>query len=216
LSATCFHWQVDLCSHLFCSSLVQRLSKSFYCSSILSINDGNWLDKPFEKRIENASTKNCKSKCTYYCQWSRKVVCHSLNVIVASNLLICSSSAHLIDLLVDAEQLTVFSESADVCKQIGDELKNSANKPILNYAKYTNAELQSDLCVWLTRHAYSTMCRRVCFVFRFDVCLLIKSFNRSSSEEKEKTLKNILTNLKVNGQLFIYESEWTKANGRNK
>ena len=49
---------------------------------------------------------------------------------------------------------------------------------------------------------------------RFDVALLIKSFNRLSNDEKQKILKNLLQTLKSDGQVFVYESEWTKEQGR--
>jgi hypothetical protein len=49
--------------------------------------------------------------------------------------------------------------------------------------------------------------------FRFDVAFLIKSFNRLNIDEKQKILKNLLHTLKPNGQVFVYESEWTKDKG---
>jgi hypothetical protein len=53
------------------------------------------------------------------------------------------------------------------------------------------------------------------FCFRFDVILLVKSFNRLSVDEKQKTLNNLLKTLKTDGQVFVYESEWSKDNGLN-
>ncbi len=57
----------------------------------------------------------------------------------------------------------------------------------------------------------------ICFFsrFRFDVALVIKSFNRLNNNEKQKILKNILQTLKLNGQVFVYESEWSKDKGEN-
>ena len=49
---------------------------------------------------------------------------------------------------------------------------------------------------------------------RFDVCLLIKSFNRLNTEEKQKILKNLLLTLKVDGQVFLYEDEWSNEKGQ--
>ena len=49
---------------------------------------------------------------------------------------------------------------------------------------------------------------------RFDVCLLIKSFNRLNAEEKQKILKNLLLTLKVDGQVFLYETEWSNDKGQ--
>ncbi|CAF0782745.1 unnamed protein product [Rotaria sp. Silwood1] len=92
-------------------------------------------------------------------------------------------------LLSTIEQLILFTESSDIYKQLDEQLENFQKKPILNCAKFNNAELQNNL---------------------FDVILLIKSFNRLSVDEKQKMLKNFLKTLKVNGQVFVYESEWSK------
>jgi phosphoethanolamine N-methyltransferase len=90
------------------------------------------------------------------------------------------------NLLSDTQQLILFTESVDTYKQLDGQIKNS---PILNCAKFNNAELQNNL---------------------FDVAFLIKSFNRLNIDEKQKILKNLLHTLKPNGQVFVYESEWTK------
>lgn len=92
------------------------------------------------------------------------------------------------NLVSDAQQLILFTESTDTFKQLDGQLKNS---PILNCANFNNAELQNNL---------------------FDVALLIKSFNRLNIEEKQKLLKNLLLNLKADGQVFVYESQWSKDN----
>ncbi|CAF0725714.1 unnamed protein product [Adineta steineri] len=92
-------------------------------------------------------------------------------------------------LLSNTQQLIVFTESSDTYKQIDEQLKNAEKSPILNCAKFNNAELQDNL---------------------FDVCFLIKSFNRLNTNEKEKMLQNLLKTLKTNGQIFVYESEWSK------
>jgi len=94
-------------------------------------------------------------------------------------------------LLSDAQQLIVFSESSDTYKQLDEQLKGSQQGPILNCASFNNAELQNNL---------------------FDTALLIKSYNRLSIDEKQKLVKNLLQTLKVDGQVFVYESEWTKDN----
>jgi hypothetical protein len=36
-----------------------------------------------------------------------------------------------------------------------------------------------------------------------------------NNNEKQKILKNILQTLKLNGQVFVYESEWSKDKGEN-
>ena len=51
------------------------------------------------------------------------------------------------------------------------------------------------------------------FFFRFDVCLLIKSFNQLNINDKQKLLKNLLLTLKTDGQVFVFESEWPKDKG---
>jgi len=70
---------------------------------------------------------------------------------------------------------------------------------------------------------YKTICtiifiqlKEMIFVFhcRFDVALLIKSFNQLSIDEKQKILKNLLHTVKSDGQIFVYESEWPKDNGK--
>ncbi|CAF0810541.1 unnamed protein product [Rotaria sordida] len=94
-------------------------------------------------------------------------------------------------LLPNTEQLIVFTESSNIYKQLDEKSENFQKTPILNCAKFNNAELQNNL---------------------FDVILLIKSFNRLSVDEKQKMLKNLLKTLKVNGQVFVYESEWSKDN----
>lgn len=50
---------------------------------------------------------------------------------------------------------------------------------------------------------------------RFDAALLVKSFNRISVDEKKKLLEKILKTLKVDGQVFVYEDEWSKDSGLN-
>ncbi|CAF2262646.1 unnamed protein product [Rotaria magnacalcarata] len=95
------------------------------------------------------------------------------------------------DLLLDTEQLIVFTESSDTYKKLDEEVKKFKKTPILNCANFNNAELQNDL---------------------FDVVLLIKSFNRLNTDEKQKLLKNVLKYLKVDGQIFVYENEWSKEN----
>ncbi|UJR33599.1 hypothetical protein I4U23_021036 [Adineta vaga] len=92
-------------------------------------------------------------------------------------------------LLTDTEQLILFTESSDTYKQLDEDMKSSSKSPVLNCANFNNAELQNNL---------------------FDVCLLIKSFNRLNVNNKEKLLKNLLSTLKTDGQVFVYESEWTK------
>lgn len=49
---------------------------------------------------------------------------------------------------------------------------------------------------------------------RFEIALLFKSFNRLNSDEKQKTLKNLLLTLKNNGLVFVYESVWTKDDSK--
>ncbi|CAF2091964.1 unnamed protein product [Rotaria magnacalcarata] len=95
------------------------------------------------------------------------------------------------DLLLDTEQLIVFTESSDTYKKLDEEVNKFKKTPILNCANFNNAELQNDL---------------------FDVVLLIKSFNRLNTDEKQKLLKNVLKYLKVDGQIFVYENEWSKEN----
>jgi len=93
------------------------------------------------------------------------------------------------NLLSDAGQLIVFTESSEAYKQFEDESKSLSKPPVLNCANFNNAELQNNL---------------------FDVSLLIKSFNQLSVSDKQKLLKNLLTTLKADGQVFVYESEWSK------
>jgi hypothetical protein len=50
--------------------------------------------------------------------------------------------------------------------------------------------------------------------FRFDVAILIKSFNGLSTDDKQKLLKNLLQTLKSDSQVFVYESEWSKDKGK--
>jgi len=90
------------------------------------------------------------------------------------------------NLVSDAQQLILFTESTDTFKQLDGQLGSS---PVLNCANFNNAELQNNL---------------------FDVALLIKSFNRLSIEEKQKLLTNLLQTLKVDGQVFVYESQWSQ------
>lgn len=90
------------------------------------------------------------------------------------------------NLVSDAQQLILFTESTDTFKQLDGQLGSS---PVLNCANFNNAELQNNL---------------------FDVALLIKSFNRLSIEEKQKLLMNLLQTLKVDGQVFVYESQWSQ------
>ncbi|CAF0750482.1 unnamed protein product [Adineta ricciae] len=92
-------------------------------------------------------------------------------------------------LLSDAEQLILFTESSETYKRLDEDMKNLSKSPVLNCASFNNAELQNNL---------------------FDVCLLIKSFNQLNVNDKQKLLKNLLSTLKTDGQVFVFESEWPK------
>jgi hypothetical protein len=48
-------------------------------------------------------------------------------------------------LLTDTQQLIVFTESSDTYKQLDEQLKNFQKTPVLNCAKFNNAELQNNL-----------------------------------------------------------------------
>lgn len=56
-----------------------------------------------------------------------------------------SSPKSYTNLLLDSEQLMVFTESSDTYKQLDEESKNLKKTPVLNCAKFTNSELQNDL-----------------------------------------------------------------------
>jgi len=98
------------------------------------------------------------------------------------------------NLLSDTQQLIVFTESSEDYKQLDEQLKNLQKPPILNCANFNNAELQNNL---------------------FDLSLLIKSFNRLNANEKQKLLVNLLKTLKDDGQVFVYESEWSEDNEKH-
>lgn len=111
-------------------------------------------------------------------------------------------------LISNPKQLIVFTESTDQYKKLDESLKNiDSTTPVLNCANFNNAELQENLYVSFF-HSLNFHIDED-FSFSFDVCLLLKSFNRLKKDEKEKILENLLKTLKVGGEVFVYETEWT-------
>ena len=49
-----------------------------------------------------------------------------------------------IDLLLKAGQLTLFTDSSSIYKQLDKEIESLLKKPILNYASFNKAELGID------------------------------------------------------------------------